>query len=170
LRPSGASSWKRNLVGQTLQLHLYCQQPGEWHPAKDGGIYDINDPAPWLRTAMPYLSKLFGVLKYAAPIAGAYLGTVPQPEAYTAQFKNNVKLMEELLKALPNLRLKDDKHFMEHIEHADARHFEGAPLRAIRRLLQEKDPNQHWGGLKKVITPEGHHLWLCDHHAQTYKI
>ncbi|QSJ18459.1 hypothetical protein JYQ62_06700 [Nostoc sp. UHCC 0702] len=36
-------------------------------------------------------------------------------------------------------------------------------------LLEEKDPQQHWGGLKKILTPEGHYLWLCEHHAAEYK-
>jgi hypothetical protein len=44
----------------------------------------------------------------------------------------------------------------------------GAALRAIRRLLDELDPPQHWGGLTRVLTPEGHYLWLCEHHAETY--
>jgi hypothetical protein len=47
---------------------------------------------------------------------------------------------------------------------------QGAALRALRQLLDEKDPQQHWGGLKKVLTPEGHYLWLCDYHAKQYKV
>jgi hypothetical protein len=46
----------------------------------------------------------------------------------------------------------------------------GATLRALRQLLDEKDPQQHWGGLKKVLTPEGHYLWLCEHHTQEYAL
>ncbi|MHC4528819.1 MAG: hypothetical protein ACYTEX_11960 [Planctomycetota bacterium] len=45
---------------------------------------------------------------------------------------------------------------------------EGAPLRALRRLLDEVDAKQHWGGLKKILTPEGHYLWLCEYHAEAY--
>ena len=46
---------------------------------------------------------------------------------------------------------------------------EGMELRALRRLLDEVDANHEWGGLKKVLTPEGHYLWLCDKHAEEYK-
>ncbi|HEY83671.1 MAG TPA: hypothetical protein G4N96_00960 [Chloroflexi bacterium] len=46
----------------------------------------------------------------------------------------------------------------------------GAGLRALRQLLDAEDPSQHWGGLKKVLTPEGHYLWLCEHHAEAYKV
>jgi len=35
--------------------------------------------------------------------------------------------------------------------------------------MAEKDPTQHWGGLKKILTPEGHYLWLCEYHAQEYR-
>jgi internalin A len=30
-------------------------------------------------------------------------------------------------------------------------------------------PKRHWGGLKKVLTPEGHWLWLCAENAKEYK-
>jgi hypothetical protein len=44
-----------------------------------------------------------------------------------------------------------------------------AALRVLRQFLDEKDPHQHWGGLRKVLTPEGHYLWLCEHHARQYQ-
>jgi len=44
----------------------------------------------------------------------------------------------------------------------------GAALRALRILLNVKDPDRHWGALKKVLTPEGHYLWLCEFHAEEY--
>jgi internalin A len=43
---------------------------------------------------------------------------------------------------------------------------QGAALHVLRHLLDEQDPQQHWGGLKKVLTPEGHYLWLCEYHAR----
>ena len=46
---------------------------------------------------------------------------------------------------------------------------EGAELRAVRKLLDEVDAKHEWGGLKKVLTPEGHYLWLCGEHAKEYK-
>ena len=50
----------------------------------------------------------------------------------------------------------------------EAQRAEGIGLRALRLLLDEKDPEQHWGGLRKVLTPEGHYLWLCETHARPY--
>jgi len=49
------------------------------------------------------------------------------------------------------------------------RRYAGVELRALRKLLDMEDKQQHWGGLKKVLTPEGHHLWLCKDHAQEYR-
>ena len=46
---------------------------------------------------------------------------------------------------------------------------QGAALRALRQLLEEQDPLAQWGGLKKVLTPEGHYLWLCEYHAREYQ-
>ena len=46
---------------------------------------------------------------------------------------------------------------------------EGADLRGLRKLLGELDPAQHWGGLKKVFTPEGHYFWLCANRAKEFK-
>jgi hypothetical protein len=47
---------------------------------------------------------------------------------------------------------------------------EGSELRALRSFLEAEDPGRIYGGLKKVPTPEGHYLWLCDYHAQQYKV
>ena len=44
-----------------------------------------------------------------------------------------------------------------------AARFEGADLRGLRLL-----PQNRWGELKIRVTPEGHHPWLCDFHAQEY--
>ncbi len=35
--------------------------------------------------------------------------------------------------------------------------------------VNEVDKGHEWGGLKKVLTPEGHYLWLCEAHAGEYK-
>ena len=50
-----------------------------------------------------------------------------------------------------------------------AERLEGMELRALRKLLDEVDRKQEWGGLKKVLTPEGHYLWLCKEHAEEYR-
>ena len=46
---------------------------------------------------------------------------------------------------------------------------EGASLRVLRSLLDKLDPPHAWGGLQKVLTPEGHYLWLCARHTAEYR-
>ena len=89
--------------------------------------------------------------------------------AYEKLLKNDLKLMNELVKKLPDLEEGRDLRRAESVgEHDDPHRIGGAPLRAVRELLDAKDPDHTWGGLKKVLTPEGHYLWLCEHHAEEY--
>jgi hypothetical protein len=80
-----------------------------------------------------------------------------------------VKLVEELAK-----KIRDGKDLgaMELREGIGGREgperIEGAGLRALRRVLDEVDGEHYWGGLKKILTPEGHYLWLCEYHAAEY--
>ncbi|MEH2062249.1 MAG: COR domain-containing protein [Nostoc sp.] len=171
LYSGGGTAWQKNLIGQKLDLQLYCQAPGCWHPTQEGGLYEINEPAEWLRATAPYIGRLFKVLKFAAPIIGPWLGVV-DPKEYETLFKNNLELFKELAAKLPELKESEDLELANKFpksEDLDPERADGAALRALRQLLEEKDPQQHWGGLKKVLTPEGHYLWLCEHHAAEYK-
>ena len=47
---------------------------------------------------------------------------------------------------------------------------EGMELCALRALLDKEDPVHEWGGLKKVLTPEGHCLCLSERHAADYVV
>jgi len=170
LRPQEASNWKRAIKGQKLQLQLYCQAPGCWHPTESGGLYEITVPAEWFRVMAPYLRKLVKLLKYAHPVVGPTLG-IGNPEVYERALSQDREYMQEIVANLPQLEGAED---LERVGGGMAEEFglerlQGAPLRALRQLLDEFDPQQHWGGLRKVLTPEGHYLWLCEHHAQEYE-
>jgi hypothetical protein len=171
LRPAESSGW-RKILGEKMELQLYCQAPGQWHPVEEGGVYTIDQPAEWLQTMGPYIGKLFSFLKYAAPLVGPWMGAL-SAEEYEKRFKTDIKLMEEVVKKLPEISSRRQEFFDDptsatfHTSHLE--HVEGASLRALRKLLEEKDPQQIWGGLKRVLTPEGHYLWLCHYHAQEYK-
>ncbi len=174
--PKDEKGWLEIILGQKIVLQLYCQQPGNWHPTIKGGRYEIKQPAQWLRTMGPYIVKLANVIKYAAPVAGAAAGLYGETIArvrgakFAEKLTHQIKLMEELAN-----KIKDEKYLRE-IKLAEklgaegiVEHAEGAALRALRKWLDEVDPHQHWGGLKKILTPEGHYLWLCDYHAAEYK-
>ncbi len=171
LRPRDRKSWKKAIAGQKLDLQLYCQAPGCWHPTQEGGLYQIDDPAKWLRVTAPYIRRLVGVLKYAAPLIGPWVGFLNEQD-YEKLFKNDIELMKEMAAKLPDIKDAEGMELAGTVgmgDVADPERAEGAALRALRQLLEEKDPQQHWGGLKKVLTPEGHYLWLCEHHTAQYK-
>ena len=169
LRPRESKSWKDIIVGQKIDLQLYCQAPGCWHPTAEGGLYTINNPAEWIKTTAPYLQKMVKVLKYAASLIGPWVA-VAEP-VYSDMFNNDIKLMTELIKKLPDLKGDHDVSLTHsHEESLEPGRVGGAALRAVRSFLVEEDKPRHWGGLKKILTPEGHYLWLCEHHAEKYDI
>jgi len=167
LRPRGTARLVRAIAGQKIDLQLYCQAPGCWHPTKEGGLYHIDDPAGWIKATAPYIRKLVAVLKYVAPLAGPWMA-VAWPD-YEKLVKNDLKLMTTLVKQLPDLKKDRELGLAGAVgETPDPERAAGAALRALRQLLDEKDPQHDWGGLEKVLTPEGHYLWLCEHHAEEY--
>jgi hypothetical protein len=124
----------------------------------------MDIPADWLRVVGPYLKSLVKILKYAVPIVGAG-AAIAHPEV-----RSDVMLMIELAKLLPESRDDFESRTLDIVgERREPEMEGGAALRAIRHLLDEKDPQQYWGGLRRILTPEGHYLWLCDYHAQEYK-
>ena len=171
LEPVGASAWRQRLVGQKMTLHLYCQQPGQWHPTVKGGRYEIDKPAEWLNQAAPYVSRLVSVLKYTTPVLGPWLG-VAAPD-FEKMFKNQLDLMKALVGKLPEVTDDPELRHLEAVERAGhgerAERAAGGGLRALRQLLDEKDSQHGWGDLRRTLTPEGHILWLCDYHAQGYR-
>jgi hypothetical protein len=46
----------------------------------------------------------------------------------------------------------------------------GPALRAVYNFLREADTAQFWGGLSKVLTPDGNILWLCEVHRKQYEV
>jgi len=174
-----AGKWSEKLVGQKIALQLFCQAPGQWHPAEEGtqhGRYEIGTPAKFFKHMGPYILRLAKVIKYAAPLAGAAAGAFAGPVGavmgaeYGKNLANQIKLMEELAKKLAHR----DYGAVEFLERTRAgtrvERVEGMELRALRDVLNKEDPTHEWGGLKKVLTPEGHYFWLCEHHAAEYRI
>ncbi|MCP4701967.1 MAG: GTPase [Gammaproteobacteria bacterium] len=162
LRPEQGSDFSKILRGAKLKLQLYCEEPDCWHPPRpqDGGLYLIDESAKWLRAAAPWLKKLAGMLKYAS-LAGAGLNWFDDEELYK-QVDEDIKLLGELHKQM-DIEAQSTAHTEE------SHRAEGEALRALHSLLLEKDPHKYWGGLRPVLTPEGHYLWLCEEHAQRYR-
>ena len=176
--PKGEESWMKNLFGQKMVMQLFCHEPGQWHPAVEGskgGRYEIKQPSEFLASAGPYIVKLAKVIKYAAPVVGAAAGAYAGPigaamgAGYAKKLADQIKLMEELATKLTKRYYTLGHIYAKYDARVEINRREGMELRALRLLLDKEDPAQEWGGLKKVLTPEGHYLWLCEHHAAEYK-
>lgn len=161
-------------TGQKLAIQLLCQEPGDWHPlredGKEMGVYEIDAPDEWLNIIAPYARTLIKYLKWIMPQASSLVG-VSFTREDAEEFEKRLKLMEKLISRLSDTET-DTKEFPYHKgpEFEDSRHFaDGVQLRVLRQLLDLKDPTRHWGGLERVRTPEGHYLWVCEHHARQYK-
>jgi hypothetical protein len=108
-------------------------------------------------------------LKFITPVLGPW-ASISAPK-YEELIRSDVKFMEELVKIMPQSETSPDEELVEEIgEVRDLDLTSGPSLRAIRLLLQEQDPQEQWGGLRKILTPEGHYLWLCEHHAREYEL
>jgi hypothetical protein len=109
------------------------------------------------------------------PVAGAAVGAYAGPigavmgAKYAKDLAGQIKLMEELAKKLSDRDYMEGELLERTGAGGKAERLEGMELRALRKLLDEVDRNQEWGGLKKVLTPEGHYLWLCKEHAEEYR-
>ncbi len=166
IQPKEENRWLHNIFGQKMVLQLCCQVPGHWHPTLEGGRYDIKQPAKWFETVGPYIIQLAKIIKYTAPLVSPITGIMS--ESFAEDFKHQITMMEELAK-----KLRCEENIIEQAKESGggtkAEQITGMGLRALRKLLDELDPYQNWGGLKKVLTPEGHYLWLCEEHAREYE-
>jgi len=166
----GWRAWVGAPVGEKLTLQLYCQAPGEWHPVLEGR-YQFDAPPEWLETMAPYVNRMVTVLGKAAPVVNAAV-KVKWPDV-EAVMGNELKLMTELVKLLPQVERSREAELARRLSPTDApERAYGEALHTLRRLLDKLEPDRspdYCGGLKKVLTPEGHYLWLCPHHAEEYR-
>ncbi|MCH8121111.1 MAG: hypothetical protein IIC00_15480 [Planctomycetes bacterium] len=123
------------------------------------GRYEIKKPSEFFASMGPYILKLTKVIKYAAPVAVAAAGACA----------GQIKLMEELAKKLAERDYIEAELLERTRVGGKAERIEGMELRMFRQLLDEVDEHHEWGDLKKVLTPEGHYLWLCEEHAEKYR-
>ena len=161
------------------ELHLYCEEPGQWHPLPDeAGVYRIARFPEWLARMAPHLRTVLGLLKHAAPLASPALGaTFTQLDA---RLKADVELMAAIVEQFSDA----DAAFRGRPEltgpgdgigggpagpPAAARPSNEADFRALENLLAELDPKRGWGGLSRVTTPEGLTVYLCPAHADSYR-
>jgi internalin A len=161
-----------------IELQLYCQAPGHWHPMgyergrndPETGLYQIEISSDFLRTIGPYAIRLAGVMKHALPVLGVAMPWITDEERYKKQFKEDIQGMTRLAEKAPAAfeESSPSKQGRSFEESRGARRVTGDEMRMLKMLLKEKDTGERWGRLKKLMTKEGHWLWLCPEHYAEY--
>ncbi len=167
LRPKEGGVVGKILSGQKFDMHLYCEAPGEWHPATDFDPYEIAMPREWFVTMAPYLREMVRRMRYVLPIINSGLGTVAREMEET--LRGDIDFMGAVVDALPSDGELLDAATTGSGSGTTMHRARGAQLRALHQLLTEKDPHQIWGRLELILTPENHWLWLCPRHAAEYR-
>jgi hypothetical protein len=167
LRPDDRPFWQQDIGSQRINLQLYCEHPGCFHPVQEGGLYAIDNPQKWLKTMTPHLNRLFGILKYVTPVVGPWLN-ISAP-IYADLIKNDLALTKALINKLPEIKYEEsDRSFLDFDDRSSGktRKISGVALRTLHEFLKRKDPDRVWGGLTRTVTPEGDVLWLCPEHIK----
>jgi hypothetical protein len=164
---SGSRFNPKNWVSQEYQLFLLCQHPPQPHSVRDP--YPVRQAEEWWVTISPWLNHLIKFLKFGVPM-GKALGAVID-EVDVKQMQANIDLLGEITKHLSEFPALDS---MERSTTVPIMHKEqqavGPALRALHSYLDSVDPHKIWGGLRRMFTPDGHILWLCDKHYQQYEV
>ncbi|MFH1862041.1 MAG: hypothetical protein ABH878_04435, partial [bacterium] len=165
LRPLGKGGGY--VFNQNWELELYCEEPGCWHPTGKTGTYPITQPSLLVQEVGEQIRKLAKMLKYVSFVgyswfsgAEAELKHTQKRHDLAVEFMSKI-WAEEIANQRGDFDLRREQHMLK---------IEGADLHALRKFLEELDFKHTWGGLKRIFTPEGHYLWLCDRHAEFYRI
>jgi small GTP-binding protein len=167
LKAKDSSFFTKPIDVDEFELQLYCQKPGCIH-AVESGCYTVEVPKKWLMAISPYYNKMIKVLKWVLPVLQPVAGKLLDA-AVIEGTKEDVGMLKEYIVKLPESKVENmmPRQALEAID--DMVFYKGAELRLIREILGQKDTSHHWGGLERVVTPEGHILWLCPEHAKEYK-
>lgn len=172
------SSLKQAVLGQKLELQLYCEHPGCCHPVEQCR-YELTDGARWLKSLSPHLNKLVTLLKVVAPLAGPTAGLTAAID--NERWKAGLEFTKELAGQLPHLSIADldpdlaegDRGRFDRLAE-DPIAADDRQLWALRQFLKDREPDFERSGLGKgelqlVLTPEYHYLWLCPEHREPYR-
>ena len=155
------------VIRKPMVLRFFCEQPGHWHAPYDGGRYPLKKAQPWLAGMAPFLRHLGSVIQPLATLAGPTVGIASA--GLEKAYAHHIKFLTEVVK-LPDLSNLEKWGDMEELPRGSERVARGGhDLLPVRRLLDDLDPKREQLGLKRVVTPEGHMLWLCDEHAAEYR-
>ena len=108
-------------------------------------------------TVHPWINRLVIFLKYSVPL-GKAIGVV-YDAVDVKPLQDSIDLMEEIVNDVLELTDEDNMHSLSPKTHQiESQQAVGPALRALYNFLEEADADQIWGGLNKVVTPDGNIL------------
>jgi internalin A len=130
--------------------------PGYEHPWEPAA-YELHPTKEWLARIAPYATLVFRTLQLIVPLA-----TAQQSSAQT-----QLQVMQAIVDDLPTTHAAQAQAGLA----GPTRQLTaagGAALRAVRAIIFEHDPLRAFGGLRRVQTPSGELLWVCESHYNDY--
>ena len=157
----------RGLWSRGYRLTLWCEHAEAAHPccsigSNGPGEYVFRRSRAWLRAVSPVVFVLARVLKAVVPVVGA-AGDVMVDERNWKDIAKRLSLMESMaaaVSAVPEQSADIASPGGQLLSSA-----EGDAYRAIRKLLNELDAAQGWGGLQRILSASGEFVWMCPEHA-----
>ena len=157
LIPENKKEWKiKRATKQTYRLRFYCEH-GEPHRGDWSCLLELDKK--WWRSMAPYLDCILKVLRLFIFIAKGL--PVIMKKALLDVTKDEIALMQEVAKFMPGFvpNPDDDRRLME--LSAEARW-------ALEKIIKEQEPScyerRDYGGLKRVLMPDGKFRWFCSEH------
>jgi internalin A len=157
----------RNWISQEYELWLMCQHPPGPHVV--GQAYQVRESEKWWVAVSPWLRYLLRFLEYGVPL-GKALGGVLVDDAVFKQPKADLELLDAIVKHLPEMAQERGLPAGTGDPAGEVGQESAGPaLRALFQFLDKADPAHAWGGLERIVTPDGTILWLCATHRQAYQ-
>jgi hypothetical protein len=147
------------------RLTLWCEHPGYEHPWGPAA-YDLDLNKEWLARIAPYAVLVFRTLQLIVPLAGA-VAIAALPTAAQGSAQNHLEIMKAMVTDLPTTKVTRAQAGPAGSA-GQLTAAEGAALRAIRTIIFEHDRLRAFGGLRRVQTPAGDLLWVCENHYPDY--
>jgi hypothetical protein len=157
-----------------FQITLWCEHSQLPLPAlnpagSQQGVYELDLPREWLVKVAPLLKTMSVTLGLILPVAGSVTKLMLDDKTYKGieeQLDLGQKSLEFALKGSDVAVDWQSKTNTPDLEHGEAIRAQGAMLRTLHALLQEKDPS--FGGLERVQNKRREFLWVHPQFVSEY--
>ncbi|HAX71152.1 MAG TPA: hypothetical protein DCY14_16175, partial [Anaerolineae bacterium] len=162
-----AESSLEKLLGQPMELQLWCEAEGCQHPLYDYGLYKIESPKEWVKQMANYAIFAFKLLNIISPIAAPAINTFfGSKTTETWGIDDRLKLAGAIIGKLPTkIETPDQRPPQRDM----LNEVERSGILALHRFLNDVDPTHEKLGLHRVATYTGDFRWLCKRHYDAYQ-